>query len=839
MSSDRSFRFRWWYLLLLLPGLVYLGARWYLGHRIQDAIATANEGDSSLTVGDYSYGLFPLYVTAHRLEFDQQRESFTARGRLSRLEVDGLHLWSLISADPLKLRLIRLEGLDAEVKRMATGGSDSSNFRLEVEEIDLDSINLSLVDEANGQEVRLSDFAVSLQSFHLPFQATGVQSVRVSGDSVLYHDRRQDLRISANGLGYGSGTEAIAIAELRVRRDSATDLRARGVTLAGLNARDLEETVYLDTLRIEDLGGGARVPAKSENSSSSPATQTLSLGALQLPAVDVSVSGDFGRATFAGRLDATGLSYRDSLHVERAEVNGDTLSFSDGAELAIGLRNVRLVQEALVAPLAPGGPGPTRLEVPSFTVTTGPRRISGRELTYGSETQTLRLENARLEGGGTAGGADRLTVNGVDRTALLRGEVPELAEVVAGGLDLEIATSDGGHYRVRAPELRAENVNLSPNMQSRRITVSDAAFERAGSDGRVDMRGSGIYVNQYGLSLPFRAGSLGTVRLRMDRMRMIGNPETPVDYLYRNVAFDSRQGVVTLDSLKRINQLTPDQLFGQAVAKSWMNFDFDSLRLSGIRADSLFTGELVYIDSLTAGDFRLMVVEDLNLNLDPPEKPMPIQALRKLGPRVVLNEARFASTDIAYGVVDSVMEPKTIRFSAGTVRIKGLDTAPSETDSVLATIDATFEKTTPLHAEFRLGRGSSGRNYSARGRLGGYDLSRVNPLMRVAADAIIESGQIEELTYHSSMRQDTVRGEMTLLYRDLDLKVVGGGAWIKNLLSGVVVKNENRRGEDFRQGQIFHVHDPTKSFFNSYWKGLVSGMRSSALSDIALPDELD
>ena len=822
---------------MLLPGILYLGARWYLGHRIRDAIAAANEGSSSLTVGDYSYGLFPLYVTAHRLDFDQQRESFTARGRLSRLEVDGLHLWSLISADPLRLRLIRLTGLDAAVKRIPTAGSDSSTFRLEVEEIDLDSINLHLQDAQ--RDIRLTDFALSLQSFRLPFQPTGVRSVRVSGDSVRYYDRREDLRITAGGLGYGSGTESIAIAELRVRRDSATDLRARGLTLAGLNARDLEETLYLDTLRIEELGGGARVPENAGDEASSSSLQTLSLGALQLPRVDVHVSGAFGRATFAGRLDAAGLQYRDSLRLDRLEVTGDTVTFADGAELALGLRDVRLVQENLVAPFAPGGPGPTRLAVPAFTVTTGPRRITGRELSYGSEGRTLSLENVRMDGGGTAGAAGRLTVNGVDRAALLRGEVPELAEVVAGDLDLKITTSDGGHYRVRAPEVRAEGVLLRPAVGARHITVADANFERAGSDGRVDMRGAGIYVNQYGLSLPFRYGSLGTVRLRMDRLRMLGNPETPIDYLYRNLAFDSRRGVLTLDSLQRVTQLTPDQLFGRAIEKSWMNFAFDSVRLTGIRADSLFTGDLVYIDSLTAGDFRLMVVEDLNLTIVDPEKPMPIQALRKLGPRVVLNRARFASTDIAYGVVDSLMEPKTIRFSGGTVRISGLDTAPSETDSVLATIDATFEKTTPLHAEFRLGRGTSGRDYSARGRLGAYDLSRVNPLMRVAADAIIETGHIQELTYESWMRRDTIRGEMSLLYRDLDLKVVGGGAWIKNLLSGVVVKNENRRGEDYRPGRIYHEHDPTKSFFNSYWKALVSGMRSSALSDIALPDELE
>ena len=84
-----------------------------------------------------------------------------------------------------------------------------------------------------------------------------------------------------------------------------------------------------------------------------------------------------------------------------------------------------------------------------------------------------------------------------------------------------------------------------------------------------------------------------------------------------------------------------------------------------------------------------------------------------------------------------------------------------------------------------------------------------------------------------------MEGEMTLPYRNLPLDLVGGGAWIKNLVSGLVLKDDNQEGEDFRQGRMYHEHDVTKSFFNAYWKGLVSGMKSSALADIALPGELD
>lgn len=834
---DRSFRFRWWYLLLLLPGVFYLGARWYLGHRIADAIATANADGNTLQIGAYSYGLFPLHVEASDLEFDQDRETFTARGRLARLEVGGLHLFSLVGADPLELNRIRVAGLDAEVHRTATGAQDSSGLRIEVEEIALDSINLTLIDEAKGQDIQLTDFALSLQSFHLPFQPAGLRSVRVTADSTVFADRTRGLRIAAAGIGYGLGTETIEIAELRVQRDSATDLRAERVSVAGLNAQDLEETLYIDSITVARLGGGARVGSGAEDSAS--ATQSLQIGYVGLDDVDVQLTGKFGRAAYRGRLDARGLDLGDSVRVANLRVDGDSVRFDNGKGILAAVAGLTAEQADVRLPYVAGTLGKGSIRLPAFRLALDGRDITGDSLSYSSVDERLTTGRITFDSKEVSGKVDGISVTGVDRASLLTDAAATLAGVTARGVDVRVPTADGGHYSMTVPTLELADVRVKPSLAVAELELDGGSFVRYGSDGRADMRGSGIYVAQRTISLPFDAASLGASYLAMDRLRTMGTPELPVDYFFRGIVFDSPSQVVTLDSLMRVTQVSQEELFRRELAKSWMDFAFDRVRLTGIELDPVLSGELIRIDSLSAADFRLLVVEDMNISPSEAERKMPVEALRGLGPRVVLNYARFRSTDIAYGVVDSVMEPKTIHFGAGTITLAGLDTELSDQDSVLAVVDATFEETTPLHAEFRLGRGASGRDYSARGQLGAYDLSRVNPLMRIAADAVIETGEIEELTYQSSMRGDTIRGDLSLVYRNLDLKVVGGGSWIKNLLAGVVVKNDNQRGEDFRPGHIFHVHDPTKSFFNSYWKGLVSGMKSSALADIAVPEELE
>ena len=839
--AERSFRFHWWYLFLLLPVALYLGARWYVGHRIDRAIASANDDGNSLTVGEYAYSLFPLRLTARDVTFEQNRSNFSARGRLTLLEADRLHLFSLVGADPIELELIRLQGLDAELRRTGQNNSDSSSLALEVAEIELDSIFLDVYDEVNPQEVHLTNFALSLQSFQLPFQPTGIESLRITADSTVYARANNNLRMVASGIGYGTGSESIAVAELRVRRDSGTDLRAERLTLTGINAQDLEGTLSIDSVSVDYLGGAAQVNNSSGNGKDSNGSKTaFQIGSLQLPTIDVRVSGSFGEVNYAGQVSARDMAYRDSLTVGQLAVASDSLRFSNQDGVAAVLRRLQIEQENLRIPLAPGRLGPTVLNLPDFALTLKDQEIRGADLNYQSATGELTAANLQFEGNKINGTTERLAVTGFDRTGLLADRPATVEQVTLTDAELAVYTGDGGHYAFRLPEVQVDAVQVQKPIVAGRARLQNASFARYGSNGRKDMQGTGIYVTQRNIPLPFDPHRLGPGNVRMDKLHIIGSEDLPVDYYFVKIAYDSEDRLLTLDSLQRRTRPEPGELFERKIVKSHMNFGFDGLRIRGIRQDSLLSGELVYIDSLAANDFRLRVVEDLSINLERPARPMPIEALRKVGPRIMIKHARFPSTDIAYGVVDSIMEPKTIHFTDGTIVLENLDTEVSSGDSTLAQIDATFEETTPLHAEFRLSHGPSGRDYSARGELGEYDVSRVNPLMRVAAGAIIEAGVIEQITYDASMQNDTIRGDMAMLYRNLDVKIVdGGGAWIKNLLSGVVVKDANHRGEDFRPGQIFHEHIATKSFFNSYWKGLVSGMKSTALSDIALPDELE
>ena len=833
-------RFRWWYLLLLLPVAGYFGARVYVGHRIERAIDRANTDGNRLTVGDYEYGLLPIHLRARNLDFLQDRENFRAEGSLSELSVEGLHVFSLIGSGPARLNRVALRGLDADLVRHPGPSDDSSAVALEVTKVDLDSIFLRVRNGSSGREIHLSNLGLGLHALRLPFRPTRVDSLAVSADSLRVTGLADSLDLRAGQIAYSTDSRTLRIAEARLRRGSATDLTASDLRLSGFNPDDMRDGLRLGTLYVGKLGGGARVwgpnAQGSDSTDSSGGSAPLYLDTLRLPDLDVRVTGDFGDLTFTGAVDGSGLEVSDQVAVGHITVDGKRIDYGRPDGPTVNLRQARLEQESIRVPLA--GSGPTRVRIPTFKVEVQGHTVSGQDLVFNSGDSLLTTGQLKVTGDRVEGGTAGLRLDGFDRDAWLRDGGGTVQRVVAGDAEVRIRSKEGGRYDLRVPEARIFAVVVDSGASAGRVEIENTRLVHHDAAGNRNLEAEGIYLTQYDIGTPLAPARQGPLRLRVRGLHLIGVDE-PIDYRFTGMAYASRGGTLTLDSLRRVNRLTPEAMFQQKVAKSWLQFGFDGLRAEGIHHAALLAGEEIYLDSLLADDMRLRVVEDLSLNLDAPEKPMPIQALRRIGPRVVLKAARIPCTDITYGVVDSILDPKTIHFGAGTIAIRDLDTDYSNSDSTTITFDATFEETTPMHAEFRLARDSSGRNYAARGELGEYDLSRVNPLMRIAADAIVETGVIEKLSYHSRMVNDTVTGDMTLLYRDLDLKIVGSGSWIKNLLSGVVLKNDNVRGEDFRPGRIFHEHPADKSFFNSYWKGLVSGMRSSALSDIALPDELD
>ena len=847
--AARSF-FRWWYLLFLLPVILYVGARAYVSYRIDQAIDRANTGGNTLTVAEYSFGFFPPAVSTCGLALDQTRPGLSAKATLQCAELHGLDLLSLFGDDPItvdRLTLTGLKGTLTRTEKTATDTARGPGFRLRL--LELQSPSFTYEDLPGQQRASVTELDLSVAGLSLPLQPAELHEIELAASEARFSRQRDSLSVQVQRITYRPDRTAVHLQAIVLTRGAQTDLHAEDVLLAGLPRSVAPGSFHLERLRIGQLGGGAQVGTTSRRATPAQAKAdgqlTVTLGAIELPNVDIQLAEGFGRAQLAGALQLHDLTVGDSLSLGELIMDGKELSYAATNGARVTAQGAELRHRQLAATLGDRTQlhqlGPTQLTIDHLSVgTPGGQTVDFTPLTYASETGELGGEQVRIRGERLSGELAALTVTGIDREAVLNDRPLTAERAKVRGAAIHFRNPDGGSYDLQAPELTLHALSLQEGLTVDRAQLANGTLRRRGSTGREDLRVTGVYIDQYGIRTPVRPAQLGESKLRARQASFFGEA-LPVDHYVHGIRYGSRVGRLTVDSVRRSNRLGLAEFFARPVAKSYLQFGLDSVRVTGVNHPALVRGERVDIDSLLVADFRLSVVEDMNVELPgpPKQKKMPIEALRELGTRIVIPAARLTSTDIAYGVIDTSMTPKQIHFTQGTIRLHGLDTDSSATDTVYATVEATFERTTPLRAVFALARDGGGRNYAIRGELGSYDLSRINPLFEVAADAYIETGTIDRMTYAGRMQDEIVTGELSLLYHDLSVDLVGSGAWFKNLLSGLVLKEHNREGEDFRQGRMYHEHDGTKSFFNAYWRGLVSGMKSSALSDIALPGELD
>jgi hypothetical protein len=431
-----------------------------------------------------------------------------------------------------------------------------------------------------------------------------------------------------------------------------------------------------------------------------------------------------------------------------------------------------------------------------------------------------------------------LTVPFLDRDSLLQSGRIEATDILLGNSTVRLTAGGGKSYRLRLPRITAGRIAGKQQLLVRDLRAGGVAIRGYRPDNELDLIADGLAVHLRSLPFPFEVARVDPVALRFDSLVFVGDDGVANQSLH-GMRFSAARRSVRLDSILRRSQLPFSEVFERQLQRSVLTFGFFDVALQEVDVDRLLNRRSIWLDSLTVEDARLRAIESLTVEVGGRAKMLPLQALRSLGWPVRLDGAHIKSMDITYGIVDTSGRPETIEFSEADIRLSNVDSGYDPQDSIYATVQTTFDGTTPLAAQFILPRDSSGRTAVMRGRLGSYALERINPLTRMSVDFVLESGAIDSLRYDGRLHEDVVRGELDFYYHNLDVKLTGDGAWIKNLLSGMVVKSDNRAGDDFRPGEIYYEHPRDKSFFSAYWKGLVSGLRSSVLSDILLPDELE
>ncbi len=323
------------------------------------------------------------------------------------------------------------------------------------------------------------------------------------------------------------------------------------------------------------------------------------------------------------------------------------------------------------------------------------------------------------------------------------------------------------------------------------------------------------------------------------------NDGDPSDFFFENVAWSEGEDL-RIGHFKRTPRQARVAFFARLTHKEeWLAVDLADIRVTGLNPGSDFREGAVNVDSLVAGSLAVSVWEVDHLPQDTAKdhKPLIGQLPGRIPFPVNLSYARIENPDIQYGIRTEDGREGKLFFRGGSITTTNFTNEPErlrEDPNLRVKFITRLGGASPMTANFAFNQLSATGDFEMDGLLEDYELVDLNPLVEVAADATILDGYFDRMSYQVACRENVVTGEMELTYNDLDAKITEGKfKWAKNFARGLLLKKENPHKGEFRPGKIYHEHRRTKSFFNLYWNAIKAGMMSTALGDLALPQELE
>lgn|GEM_PF-3379717 len=461
--------------------------------------------------------------------------------------------------------------------------------------------------------------------------------------------------------------------------------------------------------------------------------------------------------------------------------------------------------------------------------------IGGRDLSFGPFNVDVAFDDVKMDQPRGpfrfTGTVDHVDIQGLSVMKVLSGEV-SISEVLVKGAALEL------HPLPEKPDTAAlvQNEKIKPFV-IRELRIDDGRLALYDEADKLTAEILGLAASA-SLVLPLAPATPPKISLTADSLHF---PDMDAAKTINDLELDTELQTLRIGTARiSPRQTVRSYLTSIAHKDTWQALRIDGLEATDVPFDSLFAKAPTVLPNVTIGDFNLDVFENPSLEKPPKEhrKLFPVEAFRNLSRPFLLRSLTVARANIAYGVHKEDAAKPDITF-AGTIRAGNFSTWRQDAPA-FAEADFMFEGDSPLNVRFELDQAGDGRDFSVTGQLEDYELTEINPLLLLAAGADVESGHVDRMTHDFSVTNGVASGKLVLEYHDLELKMQGKKSWLINILEDVVIRDSNPRNDgDLVIGRVNAEHDPTRSFFNLYWKSLVSGMKSCVAGKSFLPEELD
>ncbi|WP_353148030.1 hypothetical protein [Chryseobacterium sp.] len=238
----------------------------------------------------------------------------------------------------------------------------------------------------------------------------------------------------------------------------------------------------------------------------------------------------------------------------------------------------------------------------------------------------------------------------------------------------------------------------------------------------------------------------------------------------------------------------------------------------------------VMIQSADANIFRSKIPKD-----DPKIKALYSKMLRSIKiPMTIANMDLKNSVLVYEEDTPESMGPGKLTFSNFNMNVKNLNSAKTKgkPTRVDIKINCSFMNLAPLSVHWNFDVADQNDAFAISGKIAGLPASGINPFIRPYLHVTATEGTIQELLFNFKGNPAGLHGTFNMKHKDLKIAVLNKHNHEKKgfltAVANVFLKSDS--GSFPESVTVENVErDPTKSFFNLFWKGIEQGLKKTLI----------
>ncbi|OBW43251.1 hypothetical protein AB670_00444 [Chryseobacterium sp. MOF25P] len=316
---------------------------------------------------------------------------------------------------------------------------------------------------------------------------------------------------------------------------------------------------------------------------------------------------------------------------------------------------------------------------------------------------------------------------------------------------------------------------------------------------------------------------------------------TTKNFVYKTEFYKMNVGALALNKNKiEINQFAMIPLVSRAqfIRMIHVERDLYDIKVNTISAqgnwelfseNKFINATNITVNSANANIFRSKIPAD-----DPKEKPLYSKLLRSIKIPMYIGNLNLKNSILEYEEDTPQSDgPGKLTFANFNMNVKNLNSGKMKGKStqVAIKINCDFMKTSPLAVNWGFNVADQGDRFSISGRLSNIPAKALNSFI-VPYLSVSATGTIQEMVFDFKGNPKGIGGAFNLKHKDLKISILDKKSKQKkgflSAVANVFIKTDS---DKLPESVIVEgvERDPTKSFFNMFWKGVEDGLKKTLI----------